>query len=189
MVTALFALKKGEKKEVKKESKKVGTKSRGRTVAELRLQTEMTELDKDLDPCMQLTFPDVDNIMEFYMTIKIEDKESPWYLGTYKFQIKVPTSYPFDPPHCLCLTKIYHPNISLEGNVCLNILRMDWKPIFCITTVLIGLRMLFLEPNPNDPLNQEAAAVMQTDPALFKNNVRKSLKGYSVDGHSFPRLV
>jgi hypothetical protein len=30
----------------------------------------------------------------------------------------------------LFLVQVYHPNIDLEGNVCLNILREDWKPVF-----------------------------------------------------------
>lgn len=31
--------------------------------------------------------------------------------------------YPHDPPKVKCETMVYHPNIDLEGNVCLNILR------------------------------------------------------------------
>jgi len=38
---------------------------------------------------------------------------------------------------------VYHPNIDLEGNVCLNILREDWKPVLNINTVIYGLFHLF----------------------------------------------
>lgn len=37
--------------------------------------------------------------------------------------------YPHTAPLVTCLTKIYHPNIDLEGKVCLNILRDGWKPV------------------------------------------------------------
>lgn len=39
--------------------------------------------------------------------------------------------------------KIYHPNIDMDGNVCLNILRNDWRPIYTISTILFGLNELF----------------------------------------------
>lgn len=50
--------------------------------------------------------------------------------------------------------KIYHPNVDLEGNVCLNILREDWKPVLNLNAVIVGLQYLFLEPNADDPLNK-----------------------------------
>lgn len=50
--------------------------------------------------------------------------------------------------------QVYHPNLDLEGNVCLNILREDWKPVLNLTSVMVGLQYLFLEPNPDDPLNK-----------------------------------
>lgn len=39
---------------------------------------------------------------------------------------------------------MYHPNIDLEGNVCLNILREDWKPVLTVTSIIYGLNFLFL---------------------------------------------
>lgn len=39
--------------------------------------------------------------------------------------------------------QVYHPNIDLEGNVCLNILREDWKPVLNINIIIYGLNLLF----------------------------------------------
>ena len=62
-----------------------------------------------------------------------------------------------------CLTKIYHPNIDFQGNVCLNVLREDWKPVLDINAVIYGVIYLFYEPNASDPLNKEAAELFRTD--------------------------
>ncbi len=43
-----------------------------------------------------------------------------------------------------CETKVSHPNIDLEGNVGLNILREDWKPVLTINSIVYGLQYLFL---------------------------------------------
>uniref|UniRef100_A0A8C5J437 UBC core domain-containing protein n=1 Tax=Junco hyemalis TaxID=40217 RepID=A0A8C5J437_JUNHY len=43
--------------------------------------------------------------------------------GKFVFSFKVGQGYPHDPPKVKCETMVYHPNIDLEGNVCLNILR------------------------------------------------------------------
>ena len=57
----------------------------------------------------------------------------------------------------LTRSQIYHPNVDLDGNVCLNILREDWKPVLNLNSVMVGLQYLFLEPNADDPLNKGAA--------------------------------
>lgn len=53
-------------------------------------------------------------------------------------------NYPHEAPKVKCETKVYHPNIDLEGNVCLNILREDWKPVLTINAIVYGLQYLFL---------------------------------------------
>ncbi|XP_069999220.1 NEDD8-conjugating enzyme Ubc12 [Penaeus vannamei] len=84
---------------------------------------------------------------------------------------------------------VYHPNIDLEGNVCLNILREDWKPVLTINSIVYGLQYLFLEPNPEDPLNKEAAEVLQNNRRLFEQNVVKSMKGGYIGNVYFDRCL
>ena len=71
----------------------------------------------------------------------------------------------------------------------MNILRADWKPVLGINAVILGLIFLFIEPNPNDPLNKEAAELMRVNESAFREKVRRSLKGGVVDGVQFPKLV
>jgi len=80
-------------------------------------------------------------------------EDSMWNGGVYKFTIEIGEDYPHKPPKVHCDTKIYHPNIDLLGNVCLNILREDWKPVLNLNNVILGLLYLFIGPNANDPLN------------------------------------
>ncbi|WPK26539.1 hypothetical protein PUMCH_003897 [Australozyma saopauloensis] len=107
----------------------------------------------------------------------------------FRFVVEISQNFPIDPPKIRCLQKIYHPNIDLEGNVCLNILREDWLPVLSLNSVLIGLNFLFLEPNPNDPLNKDAANMLVKNPQMFTKNVRLSMRGSYVDGETYDRVV
>lgn len=64
--------------------------------------------------------------------------------GKFIFSFKVGPNYPHEPPKVKCETQVYHPNIDLDGNVCLNILREDWKPVLTINSIVYGLQYLFL---------------------------------------------
>jgi ubiquitin-conjugating enzyme E2 M len=154
------------------------------SAGQLQFKKELPELSTI--PQCKLTQNKTD-FMNFLATYTPDD-ESMWYGGKYEFSISVQDNYPFDPPKVMCNTKIYHPNIDLKGNVCLNILKNDWKPTLNISTVIAGLYFLFTDPNPNDPLNHDAATIMRDTPDLFVQNVKKSLKGGFVFGEEFPKF-
>ena len=117
----------------------------------------------------------------------MQPAEGFWSGGKFNFTMSIPKTYPHEAPKVHCNTKVYHPNIDLNGKVCLNILREDWKPVLSINSIVYGLQHLFLDPNPDDPLNQEAAKVLREDPRQFAANVRRSMMGGYVCGTHFER--
>jgi len=135
----------------------------------------------------RLEFPNTDDLMSFVLYVKATD--GLWKSAEYKFSVHVPTNYPYDPPKVVCETAIYHPNIDTQGHVCLNILRADWMPVLNLGAVIFGIMTLFLEPNPEDPLNKEAAKLMIENRSTFDRNVRTSLTGGYVEGKQYPKLL
>ncbi|KAA1111450.1 NEDD8-conjugating protein ubc12 [Puccinia graminis f. sp. tritici] len=101
---------------------------------------------------MTTHFPDPTDLLNFTLTIKPD--EGMYKGGSFIFNFVINLNYPHEPPKVKCTQKIYHPNVDIEGNVCLNILREDWKPVLNLNAVIVGLQYLFLEPNADDPLNK-----------------------------------
>ncbi|TDH68905.1 hypothetical protein CCR75_000327 [Bremia lactucae] len=183
------------------------SKEKKRTPGEIRIQkgdaTDVIAIDFDANltvgyniediaeldggKAATVAFPEVNDLTKFNVQIAVDT--GLWKGASYNFSFKIPPMYPHDPPKVRCLTKIYHPNIDLDGNVCLNILREDWKPVLDINSVIYGLIYLFYEPNPDDPLNKEAAELFRNKPTQFAAVVHRSLRGYSVQGIEFEPLI
>ncbi|DAZ93298.1 TPA: hypothetical protein N0F65_012464 [Lagenidium giganteum] len=161
------------------------SKDKRRTPGEIRIQKDIAELDGG--QAATVSFPDSNDLTTFNLKISVDT--GLWKGASYNFSFKIPAMYPHEPPKVRCLTRIYHPNIDLEGNVCLNILREDWKPVLDINSVIYGLIYLFYEPNPDDPLNREAAEMFRNNYSQFEQMVKRSLRGYPVQGVEFEPLV
>lgn len=146
---------------------------------------DITELN--LPKTCNTEFPDPDDLLSFKLIICPD--EGFYRTGRFVFSFKVGPNYPHEPPKVKCETQVYHPNIDQQGNVCLNILREDWKPVLTINSIVYGLQYLFLEPNPEDPLNKEAAEVLTTNRRLFEQNVQKAMRGGYVGGTYFDRCL
>jgi ubiquitin-conjugating enzyme E2 M len=151
----------------------------------LVISADIAELDGGR--VANIEFPNPNDLTVF--EVSITPDSGFWKNATYKFKFDIPDHYPHTPPKVHCDTKIYHPNINLEGKVCLNILREDWKPVLDINAVIYGLIFLFYEPNPDDPLNHEAAELFRKDTKNFERLVQRTLRGGVMDGVHFEKLV
>lgn len=58
-----------------------------------------------------------------------------------------------------------------------------------INAVIYGLIYLFYEPNPEDPLNHEAAELYRENITQFERTVKKTLAGCVLQGETFQRLI
>ena len=87
--------------------------------------------------------PKEDNIMILNATIE-GPASTPYEKGLFKVRLVFTSNYPYTPPKCtftlilgFFTTKIFHPNISSNGDVCVNVLQKEWKRELGIKHILI----------------------------------------------------
>lgn len=148
------------------------------------LTQEVSEIQSCLPSTCFIDFEDVDDLRELNLTVQPD--ESHWKGGKFLFHILIPPEYNIKPPVVECKTKLWHPNITEQGKICLSILRehsldgTGWLPTRTLKDVVWGLNSLFTDLcDFEDPLNTVAAEQYLHDEAAFKRKVRDYIMRYA----------
>lgn len=92
--------------------------------------------------------------------------------GYFKAHMKFPADYPYSPPSIRFLTKVWHPNVYENGDLCISILHPPvddpqsgelpcerWNPTQNVRTILLSVISLLNEPNTSSPANVDASVM------------------------------
>lgn len=75
-----------------------------------------------------------------------------------------------------------------SGSVCLDVINQTWSPMFDMINIFeVFLPQLLRYPNPTDPLNGEAAALLMREPKSYEVKV-KGERTTSLNGRDW-RLI
>lgn len=116
--------------------------------------------------------PVQNDIMRWHAVI-FGPEDTPWEGGTFQLELRFSNDYPNKPPHVRFLSKLFHPNVYNDGNICLDILQTQWSPIYDISAILTSIQSLLSDPNPNSPANQEAARLYAENRREYNRRVQQ----------------
>ena len=105
---------------------------------------------------------------------------TPYENGFFLFKILIPKDYIFKPPEFYFISYIFHPNISENGNVYVDILRDQWSPaLLHFRAIIISIQSLLGSPFPDEYLNKSAAKLYKEDINKYNETVREYTAIYS----------
>ena len=144
-----------------------------------RLQKELKDMEKE--PPTNCSAGPIDEKDQYNWQATIQGPEdSPFEGGVFFLNIHFPTDYPFKPPKVTFTTRVYHPNVSNNGAICLDILKDKWSPALTIAKVLLSISSLLTDPNPDDPLVPEIAHIYKTDKPKYEATAKEWNRKYAM---------
>lgn len=75
--------------------------------------------------------------------------DTPFEDGTFRLVLTFDESYPNKPPVVKFISKMFHPNVYANGELCLDILQNRWSPTYDVAAILTSIQSLLHDPNPN----------------------------------------
>jgi peroxin-4 len=88
--------------------------------------------------------------------------DTPFEGGSYQLLLTIPQDYPLVPPKATFVTKVFHPNVEFSsGDVCLDILKKRWSPVWTLSSVCRAVLNLLAEPESDSPFNCDAGNLLR----------------------------
>ena len=112
--------------------------------------------------------------------------ETVWEGGTFKLLMEFTEDYPNKPPAVRFISKLFHPNVYIDGKICLDILQNQWSPIYDIAAILTSIQSLLSDPNPASPANAEASGLFERDRREYHRRVRAIVEQSWMDEGELP---
>ncbi|KAK3807754.1 MAG: ubiquitin-conjugating enzyme E2 2 [Benniella sp.] len=116
--------------------------------------------------------PCQDNIM-LWNAVIFGPSDTPFEDGTFKLALQFDETYPNKPPSVKFLSKMFHPNVYANGELCLDILQNRWSPTYDVAAILTSIQSLLHDPNPHSPANAEAANLYRENRKEYTRRVRE----------------
>ena len=137
------------------------------------LQTSGFEVLPDEGPEIQ---------MDCFRVVLKGPKDTPYESGQWQVRFTFASTFPFTSPSVGFVEHIMHPNIDwASGSVCLDALNKKWSPVFTLKHIMDSLLPYLLTyPNAEDPLNREAAALLQENAEAYTRKVLEATKRHSM---------
>lgn len=110
-----------------------------------RIRKELLDITRDPPAGCSGGPADDANLFHWNASI-IGPADSPYQGGIFSLSIDFPSNYPYSPPRVRFITKLFHPNVNLHGNICLDILSTKWSPVLTVSKVLISICSLLTDP-------------------------------------------
>jgi len=99
---------------------------------------------------------------------------SPYEGGLFYLYMKVPFTYPFDPPEVRFLTKIFHPNVSRHGDIGIDSIQKSiWVSTLTLAKVLLSIQSLLTDPYCDVCMEQEIGELYKQDKSAFNAVARQ----------------
>lgn len=143
-------------------------------IAQQRIKREFKEVkdSQEMEKCHIKVDLVNDNLTELKGEIE-GPPDTPYAGGNFILEIKIPETYPFNPPKVKFVTKIWHPNVSsVTGAICLDILRDQWAAAMTLRTVLLSLQALMAAAEPDDPQDAVVARQYKENNSIFIRTAR-----------------
>jgi ubiquitin-conjugating enzyme E2 D/E len=105
---------------------------------------------------------------------------TPYANGLFVLDINFPQEYPIKPPKIIFITKVFHPNISSKGEICLDILQDKYTPCLDLEKILISIVLLLSDPNPDHCLAPVAAVLYKYDREEFDKKAKEWTRQYAM---------
>ncbi|KYQ88739.1 ubiquitin-conjugating enzyme E2 [Tieghemostelium lacteum] len=142
-------------------------------------------LEIQSEPIEGVAFEIVDeNLFEWRAYVE-GPPETDYEGGVFQIQMKFPNDYPMSPPTLTFLSEFWHPNVYMDGKVCISILHPPgedetsgelpeerWLPTQTVSTIILSVISLLSAPNTSSPANVDASVEWRNDREAYKKRIK-----------------